>query len=175
LLEYYQRYQTQYRSPGQMTVCDLVLIARPGDTTSLQRGASAVAALRAATPLPLVVQRYQLANRNNCEDNFYFAIKIHLGDALFSVAEKLANGGVSDPLSVSGEIHILQMVNNIAPAQESFAEARAQVASDYRNDAEARVRDGTMDFLRRRSRILVASDYRDYRPRPPSKPASKSF
>ena len=167
LLDFYNSHRQQYYTPGTMTVCDLLL---PGghlsDASQAAATSAAVAALRARTPLALVLQRYGLVNHNNCEDNLYFAIQIHLGDALFRAATPLDTGGVSAPLQSGDGIHVLQMQLNDKPVAQSFTQARDAVLSDMRAAREAQLRLGSMNFLRRRSNMLIADDYRDYKAQP---------
>jgi hypothetical protein len=163
LVGYFEAHRAQYHSPGAMTVCDLALPKASLDVAAqAQRAASAAASLRAGTPLQQVQKRYELANANSCENNFYFAIKIHLSDKLFAVAQGLATGAVSDPVQMPDGVHILQIVSNLAPAPESYSDARDRVEGDYKDDHEARVRAGTMSFLRHRANIMIAGDYADY-------------
>ena len=164
LMDYFEAHRAQYHSPGSMTVCDLALPKASLDVAAqAQRAASAAASLRAGTPLQQVQKRYELVNANSCENNFYFAIKIHLSDKLFAVAQGLATGAVSDPVQMPDGVHILQIVSNLAPAPESYSDARDRVEGDYKDDHEARVRAGTMSFLRHRANIMIAGDYADYK------------
>lgn len=163
LMDYYDSHRAQYQTPGAMTVCDLVVAG--GRQDAEQAGVQArraVAALRSGNALPQVVQRYGLANKNECENNFYFAIQIHLGEPLFQAARLLATDTVSDPIRIGADTHILRMIRNTAPVAESYSDARNQVWDDYRSWREAQIRTGTMRFLRHRAHILIASDYSDY-------------
>ena len=163
LKTYYDRNESSYQSPGAMTVCDLVLSGAGLDADGrLVQARAAEADLRNGAALPKVMQRYHLTNSNNCENNYYFAARIHLGSGLFEVARTLATGTVSEPLQGSDGLHLLLMLSNTAPVGESFADARAQVITDYKNARESKIRAGTMSFLRHRARILIASDYSDY-------------
>jgi hypothetical protein len=163
LTDYYDSHKAQYQVPGAMTVCDLAVVGNGLDAEAQKEHArAATTALRAKAELPQVLQRYGLMNRNNCENNFYFAIKIHLGNELYQAATALASNAVSEPIQTDSGIHILVMVNNSTPVPESFADARSQVVGDYKSDRETLIRTGTMNFLRHRARILIASDYSDY-------------
>jgi parvulin-like peptidyl-prolyl isomerase len=163
LTNYYDSHKAQYQTPGAMTVCDLLVADSNLDSDQLaERARVAVAALRSGNTLQQVVQRYGLVNKNNCENNFYFAIQIHLGEQLYEAAKKLATGAVSTPIRSGDGVHILQMINNTAPVPESYSDARDQVWGDYRTYREAQIRTGTMRFLRHRAKILIASDYSDY-------------
>jgi hypothetical protein len=165
LTNYYDSHKAQYQTPGAMTVCDLVVAGGNFDSDQLtERARAAAAALRSGNPLQQVVQRYGLVNKNDCENNFYFAFQIHLGEQLYEVAKELASGAVSVPIPTADGVHILQMINNTVPVRESYGDARDQVWGDYRTYREAQIRTATMRFLRHRARILIASDYSDYQP-----------
>jgi hypothetical protein len=167
LLDFYNDHREQYYSPGTMSVCDLLL---PGahliDSGQAATMSAAVAALRAQTPLAAVLQRYGLVNHNNCENNLYFAIQIHLGEELYRAALPLATGSVSAPLQGGDGIHILQMQLNDKPVAQTFIQARDAVRSDMRAAREAQLRAGSMNFLRRRSKMLFAEEYADYKAQP---------
>jgi hypothetical protein len=160
LMGYYSTHKMQYYSLGSMTVCDLVVANRPDDP--MQRARMAASALRTGAALLPVLQRYGLVNKNNCEENFYFAHKIHLGDKIYAAATGLPSGAVSDPVQSTDGVHIVWMITNSVPVPLSFGDARAQVVSDYKTYRETRVRAGTMSFLRHRAKILIADDYSDY-------------
>ncbi len=160
LLDYYNSHKSQYYSAGTMTVCDLVVMPGPGDP--MRRASTAAEALRDGARLPQVLQRFGLLNKNNCEENFYFAHKIHLGDQLYGIATGLSNGAVSEPVRVADGVHVLQMVKNDQPEPLSFTDARDQLTTDYITYRETLIRTGTMNFLRHRAKILIAEDYRDY-------------
>jgi parvulin-like peptidyl-prolyl isomerase len=93
-------------------------------------------------------------------EEFYFASKIHLGNALFELARDLPDGGVSPPVPYEDGIHVLYMVRNRRPVPFEFETARIQVLSDFRNDAIARLRNQDEAFLRKRANILIADDLR---------------
>jgi hypothetical protein len=167
LLDFYNAHRAQYYTPGTMTVCDLLLQgAHLSDVSQAATMGAAVAALRAQSPPAAVLQRYGLVNHNSCENNLYFAIQIHLGDALFRAATLLDTGSVSAPLQGDDGIHILQMQLNDKPVAQSFTEARDAVLSDMRAARETQLRTGSMNFLRRRSKMLIADEYRDYQAQP---------
>jgi hypothetical protein len=52
------------------------------------------------------------------------------------------------------------MVRNIPPKPFAYAEARAQVLSDFRNDKIKRTTTQYQGFLRERANVLIASDLR---------------
>jgi hypothetical protein len=93
-------------------------------------------------------------------EEFYFAAKIHLGDELFAVARNLGNGEVSKPIQLPDGIHILDMERNKHPVPFDYAAARAQVLSDYRNEAVDKLKSSGEVFLRKRANVLIADDLR---------------
>jgi hypothetical protein len=168
LREWYDAHRPDYSTEGTITACDLVL-RQPGGSAPgsavLARAQAAAAALRAGQPLAAVLARSGMENANKCEDNLWFAAKIHLGDALFALAQPLKAGAVTDPVALPDGLHVLQVLQNAAPVPMSFEVAREKVEGDYKADREARITAATMRFLHQRSRIVVADDYnRDYRP-----------
>lgn len=165
LMDFYALHRSQYHSLGEMTVCDLALPASGEAAGSAAH--AAVDALRGGTPLPRVLERFGLVNKNNCENNYYFGMQIHLGERLYAAALAMPSGTVSEPLQVGDSLHVLQMLKNIPQVPESFSDARSSVVGDYNNYREARSRAGTLSYLRRRAKILIAPDYRDYRPMEP--------
>jgi parvulin-like peptidyl-prolyl isomerase len=166
LREFFQRNPARYASDGILTVRHLVIPAG-GGTTDQQRAQQAqavVAALRTNTPVEEVITRYGLTEPRNDGDEFYFAAKIHLGDALFARALELKGGDVSEPLQAPDGIHIVKVLKDKVPVPLTFERARLQVLTDLKNAQQARLLAATMKFLRERSKILIASDYSDYRP-----------
>jgi hypothetical protein len=93
-------------------------------------------------------------------DEFYFAAKIHLGDRLFDIAQGLADGAASAPLTMPDGIHVLYMVRNQRPTAFDYTTARDRVLKDYRNDAIDKLRSGDESFLKKRANILIAEDLR---------------
>ena len=104
-------------------------------------------------------------NANKCEDNLWFAAKIHLGDVLFAQAKGLKAGEVTAPVVLRDGVHVVLVQKNAPPVPMSFEVAHDKVEGDYKADREARITSATMRFLHQRSRIVVADDYkRDYQP-----------
>lgn len=165
LREFYQKHPAKYASDGILTVRHLVIPV--GDGTPQQRAQKArdvVNALQANTAVEEVVARYRLTEPRNDGDEFYFAAKIHLGDALFAQALRLKPGEVSEPEQQPDGIHIVKVLQDKAPVPLTFERARLQVLTDYKNEQQERLMAATMKFLRERAKILVATDYADYKP-----------
>ncbi len=154
LRAYFQAHPDQYSREGVMTVQDLVF-------PDPQAAGAAVRALRAGTPAAPVIARLhgRDSGKENGED-FYFAARIHLGDALFGAARALPSGAVSEPSLQPDGLHVLVMRANTPPKPFAFDEAKTQILNDYRNDQVRRVSTQYQDFLRRRANVLIAPDLR---------------
>ena len=165
LRDFYGKHPERYASDGLLTVRHLVILSSVG-TAELrtQKAHDAVAALRANTPVEEVISRYGLAEPRNDGDEFYFAAKIHLGDQLFAQALKVEPGEVLEPLQQPDGLHIVKVLQNKQPVPLTFERAKLQVLTDFKNAQQEKLMTATMRFLRERSKILVASDYADYKP-----------
>ena len=132
-----------------MNVADWLV---PADKASV--AANITAKLRAgATPAALGLLH---SSQFSPDDQFYFAARIHLGDAAFAKATKLSNGGISAPLSANGEVHILIMHHNTLPVEAPYDAVSARVLSDYTDDLKKRVLADNTRFLIGRARISIA-------------------
>jgi PPIC-type PPIASE domain len=151
LERYYEAHRDSYATEGTMSVQDF----RAADAATAQR---AVEVLRkngtSAQPelgLTLVADR---------GEDFYFAAKIHLGDALFRAAKTLADGAVSEPVPVADGVHVLRMIKNSPPVPREFANAREQVLGDYKRDAAARLRAADEMYLYGKADVQIADSLR---------------
>jgi hypothetical protein len=156
LRQFFETHEDRYVSEGVMQVRDLVFPASARPELPVEPGA-----------LKAMVTDAQMLARLNGRDSgktkgeeFYFAAKIHLGDELFAAARELESGAVSKPLPMSDGIHVLVMEQNKQPVPFGFAAARAQVLSDYRNQAVDRLKMSGESFLRKRANVLIAEDLR---------------
>jgi parvulin-like peptidyl-prolyl isomerase len=165
LREFFEKNPARYASDGILTVRHLVL---PGGTggaeQAMQKAREAVTALRANTPVEAVMAKFGLTEPRNDGDEFYFAAKIHLGDAVYARALRMKEGEVSEPVQAADGIHIVRVIKDKVPVPLSFEHARLQVLTDLKNAQQERLMAATMKFLRERSKILVAPDYADYKP-----------
>ena len=167
LLEYYNQHRAHYATLGKITVCNLMIPAATARTAAAEMAMArdAARALRSGGALDQVLKHFGLVNINKCDDDFYFAAKIHLGDELYELAKGMPAGAISDPVPTADGIHILKLIENTAPVSMSFDSARENVLSDFKMDREARITDATLKFLRHRAKILIGSDYAaDYKP-----------
>lgn len=154
LQDYFKAHQDRYAQEGVMNVRDLVF-------PQTADAAGAAGALAAGAPLAAALGRFhgRDTSRETGED-FYFAAKIHLGEALFGVARAAPSGSVSPPVAQPDGVHLLYMSRNTPPKPFAFEEARAQVLSDFRNDKVKRTTAQYQGFLRQRANIVVAGDLR---------------
>ena len=177
LREFFNKNPARYASDGILTVRHLVLPVAPaggagggaaggdrGGEQAMQKAREAVTALRANMPVEAVMTKFGLTEPRNDGDEFYFAAKIHLGDAVYAQALRMKEGEVSEPLQAADGIHIVQVIKDKVPVPLSFEHARLQVLTDLKNAQQERLMAATMKFLRERSKILIAPDYADYKP-----------
>ncbi len=150
---WYDAHKDTYAGEGQMTVQDFRL------PSAQATGADKiVAALRSgSTPASLQLKG---SGRMTDDAQFYFAAKIHLGDALFAVARKLKDGEVSAPVVQPDGTHILVMTHNQIPLPTSYQDAHHRVLRDFLAAKVARLQAGNERFLRRRADIKVAGDFK---------------
>lgn len=86
---------------------------------------------------------------------FYFAAKLHMEPALFSVAQTLKPGMASRPVELSDGVHVLVMVMNDPPHLMPFDTVKDKVLRDMREKKSQIVRASSGAFLRRRADIIV--------------------
>jgi parvulin-like peptidyl-prolyl isomerase len=154
LRDYFRAHQDKYEQEGVMTVRDLVF-------PTPDAVAGAVRALTAGTPVPAVLSAFHGhdSGKESGED-FYFAARIHLGEALFAAARALPSGGASAPVQQPDGIHILQMVHNMPPQVVDFTQAKPQVLTDYRAERVQLTTTRYQGFLHNRANLLIAPDLR---------------
>ncbi|HME37320.1 MAG TPA: peptidyl-prolyl cis-trans isomerase [Steroidobacteraceae bacterium] len=153
---YYAAHRARYASEGIMSVRDYVF-----PLSESQGAAEAAEALRANIPTPALLARWHGVDSGKAADEeFYFAVKIHLGGALFEAASTLPDGAASVPIVGSDAIHVLYMFKNKKPVPFDFDAARDRVLNDLRNDAIGHLRTGDEAFLRKRANVLIADDVR---------------
>ncbi len=156
LRAYYAAHRSRYASEGIMNLRDYVFpLGEP------RAAAEAAEAFKSGPPTPALLARWGASDSGKVSgEEFYFAAKIHLGEALFEAARDLPDGGVSAPIVRADAIHVLYMFKNTRPVPFDFAAARDQVLTDYRNDAIGHLRIGDEAFLRKRANILISDDVR---------------
>lgn len=153
LRAYFDSHRSRYASEGTMRLRDLAFPS--------ERAPAARAALLAGTPIPAVLDRQAGRDTGRLDgEEFYFAARIHLGPALFAVAQGLADGQVSSPFAAADGDHLLVMIANHPPRPATFEAARKQITSDFQTDLMARYQAQETAFLRRRANVLLAEDVR---------------
>lgn len=167
LQEHYERNKATYATEGAMTVRNLVLPTTAGTSAeqAIAKAKEAAAVLATNTPIAQVMERFGLKEQTDYGEDFYFAARIHLGDALFATVTALNGGEVSQPFVAADGIHVVKVIENTRPVALSFERSRQQVLIDYKNEMQTRLMEATLKFLRTRSKILIADDYAtDYKP-----------
>jgi hypothetical protein len=156
LRQFFDAHQARYISEGTMGVRDWIF------PLSAQRELpNDPKALKAIVGDPVMLAR--LGGRDSgrpARDEFYFAARIHMGEALFSSAQDLDDGAISAPIQLPNGVHVLEMQKNKRPVPFDFAAARGQVLTDYRNLSIERLKASGESFLRKRANILVTDDLR---------------
>ena len=153
LRAWYDEHRDTYAGEGQMTVQDFVLPQNAGTAA-----ASVVAALRqGATPAS---GELKSSGRVKGGNEFYFAAKLHLGDALFEKARALGDGQVSDPVVQPDGVHILVMQRNQPPLPARYEDAQDRVLRDFLAAKVTRLQASNERFLRTRADIKVAPGLR---------------
>ncbi|HWK53559.1 MAG TPA: peptidyl-prolyl cis-trans isomerase [Hyphomicrobiales bacterium] len=160
LRAYYDSHRDEFQTEGQLTVHHLIQHAGNQDLAR-----QAAQALRDGMPLEEAKQNFELEEAEFYADDFYYAARAHLGDALFDAAQALAPGEVSEPLAQEDGYHLVQLVRQRPPQAQSYEQAGTEVQSRFYRSEKNRVMNNMMDFLRSRSNILIADDYSsDYNP-----------
>ncbi|MBV8536494.1 MAG: peptidyl-prolyl cis-trans isomerase [Alphaproteobacteria bacterium] len=160
LEHYFQEHHPIYATEGSMTLRNLRLAAGPDALATARR---AVHAIEAGTPPAEAMKNFGLQDigpGTAAAEQFYFAERIHLGDALFAEALKLDDGQVSGPILAADGVHILMMVKHTRPVPQPFAQVRSRVLSDYVAAAGQRLETALEQTLRAQARIRIADDLR---------------
>ncbi|CAN7142454.1 peptidyl-prolyl cis-trans isomerase [Phenylobacterium sp. LjRoot225] len=153
LRAYYAAHKDRYADEGVIVARDLVF--PPAVATAAGR------ALAAGRPAETVLA--QFGGRDGARtqgEEFYFAARIHLGEALFDAARRTPSGKVSAPVVQPDGTHFVQVLRNRAPTPLSYEAALPSVRDDYIQAAIKRLQTQHAEFLRKRSSILVAPDFR---------------
>jgi parvulin-like peptidyl-prolyl isomerase len=161
LRSYFNAHKDKYSSDGRLLMHDLVFASHADIASSMASAAKAVQELKGGTALPDVMQKYHLVESGKLDgEEFYFAAKIHLGDALFEAAKALPTGTVSDPISASDGPHILVMTKNTPPIPQTFETAQESVLNDYRRDMAAKMQAEEEQYLRGKAEILIRPQFK---------------
>jgi hypothetical protein len=164
LRAYYESHRENYTGPGSMTVHDLVLHiggfenADQSPTQALADATEAVYQLRSGASLAYVMEHFGFVNSGRMDDTdqLDFAVKLHLGDKLYSSAAQLRDGEVSEPIQDTDGMHILVMVRHEFPKVVDFSAVRDRVYLDFRAAASSRATQENLNLLRSQAQILLA-------------------
>jgi hypothetical protein len=163
LRKYFEDNRDNYSTEGTMALHNLVLPKAKASgadaTATMQKAADA---LKAHTPVAEVVKTYglqELVPEHASDEQFYFAQKIHLGEALYERVLKLNDGEVSEPIAGPDGIHVVQMVKHVKPLPLTFERVRSQVLNDYVTAEKKRLEDADLRYLRDKADIQIADDY----------------
>jgi parvulin-like peptidyl-prolyl isomerase len=168
LHDYYERHRDRYIDESVFRMRELV--AKVSTTRSMDQAGTdarqAIDGLRSGQPLTQVMQRYHLEDSGTLMDAghvdngdiFEFAARAKLSPEVYRTASRLSTGEFSDPVEQTDGVHIIVMVEHRVPPAPTYESAADKVWTDYKNDAEARVREGNIKYLRERADILLSSD-----------------
>jgi parvulin-like peptidyl-prolyl isomerase len=163
LQKYFEENRSSYATEGTMALHNLLLPkAKASGPDALAAAQKVAEALRAHMPLAEVVKTYglqELVPEHASDEQFYFAQKIHLGEALYERVLSLGDGEVSDPVAAADGIHVIQMVKHTKPLPLTFERVRSQVLNDFITAAKKRLEDADLQYLREKGDILIADDY----------------
>jgi hypothetical protein len=170
LRAYYEAHKDRYVGEGVLRMRDLV--ARSGAAATPEQvivnAQQAVTALRAGMPVEQAVQRYRLedsgalmaAGHVDTGEIFEFAARAKLAREIYAAAATLQGGQVSEPIRQDDGAHVVVMIEHRLPVREDYAAAADQVWTDYKNEAQARVREANVRYLRSRADILLSPEAR---------------
>jgi hypothetical protein len=166
LREYYDRNPLKWASEGTMSLRDFIVSpARRGPDTSLLRAQTLARQLRSGSPAADLVARHEIQEVSHQIDEYYFTLAYRLGSRLFDAIRSLRAGEVSEPLQSKDGVHLVLVEKNDMPIPYSFEQAYSRISSDYNSDAQAKRMANTIQFLRNRSTIQIATDYAsEYKP-----------
>jgi parvulin-like peptidyl-prolyl isomerase len=171
LRAYYEAHKDRYVGEGVLHMRDLV--AKSGTAATPQQAMvnaqQAVTALRTGMPVEQAVQRYRLedsgalmaAGHVDTGEIFEFAARAKLAREIYSAVAALQGGQVSEPIRQSDGAHVVVMLEHRMPVREDYATAADQVWTDYKNEAQARVREANVRYLRSRADILLSPEARE--------------
>jgi parvulin-like peptidyl-prolyl isomerase len=171
LRAYYEAHKDRYVGEGVLRMRDLV--AKSGaaatPTQAMLNAQQAVTALRAGMPLEQAVQRYRLedsgalmaAGHVDTGEIFEFAARAKLAREIYAALATLQGGQVSETIRQSDGVHVVVMLEHRMPVREDYATAADQVWTNYKNEAQARVREANVRYLRSRADILLSPEARE--------------
>jgi parvulin-like peptidyl-prolyl isomerase len=170
LRAYYEAHKDRYVGEGVLRIRDLVAKSGAAAAATAEQAMAnaqqAVTALRAGMTVEQAVQRYRLedsgalmaAGRVDTGEIFEFAARAKLAREIYAAAATLQGGQVSEPIRQNDGAHVVLMIEHRMPVREDYAAAADQVWTDYKNEAQARVREANVRYLRSRADILLSPE-----------------
>jgi parvulin-like peptidyl-prolyl isomerase len=77
---------------------------------------------------------------------------------VYTAASKLADGGISDPVTAADGIHIVVMIEHRASEPLAFDAVVDRVWNDYKKEAQEQVLRSSVEYLRGRADIQLSAD-----------------
>jgi parvulin-like peptidyl-prolyl isomerase len=171
LRAYYETHKDRYVGEGVLRMRDLVAKSGTAATTeqAMANAQQAMMALRAGMTVEQAVQRYRLedsgalmaAGHVDAGEIFEFAARAKLAREIYAIVATLQSGRISEPIRQSDGVHLVVMLEHRLPVREDYATAADQVWTDYKNEAQARVREASVRYLRSRADILLSPEARE--------------
>jgi parvulin-like peptidyl-prolyl isomerase len=93
-------------------------------------------------------------------DLFDFAVKIKLSPALYAAATKLDARQPSEPIEEDGNVHVLLMEKRQRSTVHTLEDARDAVLADFKREAQTRVENANLSYLKSKADIQVTPEYR---------------
>jgi hypothetical protein len=157
LHDFYKAHPDRYATIGMMALKALVPASRAAEDA-----AGAVAALKRGAPLAEVSRRFHLVSTGKVDDGieFYFAARIHLGDAAFAVARRMQTGDVAGPVAGPDGPVVLIMKDNRRPVPQPYEVAKSRVSDDLIAAKMAQLTKANDRFLRKRAEVRIAADFK---------------
>ena len=180
---YYEQHKDKYSSEGVMQLRDLVIESEPALPAVDARAPVAearvsaadaraavqlaLAALRGGQKLEAVMEKFNLvdsgrfmeAGHGDTGDIFQFAVRAKVDDALYNAIAPLKDGEFAGPVAQADGMHLIAMIKHRFPVPQTFDEAGNLVWTDYKKDAQAKVRAANIAYLRSLADIAVAPGY----------------
>ena len=162
LRAFYNAHRAEYTTDGTMRVRNLVLPvggfqnADQSVSQAMEDANEAAFQLRAGAAIEGVMAHYGLVDAPQADpgDQFDFAAKLHLGDALYALAATMNSGDVSDPQERPDGVHVLVMLARAPPRVAGFDRVRASVYTAYRQERQKQNNADDIAFLRRTARVV---------------------
>jgi hypothetical protein len=163
LRAFFNQHRQTYSTGGNMAVTDLVLHVGGYENTdqttdqALADAAQAAYELRSGASLDYVISHFGFIDTHKVQGSEPdFAAKIHLGNQLYAVAERMTDGEISAPTATPDGVHLLIMQRRQPPIFSDFDSVRNNVYADYIAQQKKNAQQQNIIFLRRRATILLA-------------------